>query len=69
MNRATWLIPVLSAVYWGSCRTDAGCRMAVGGPPGMSDERAAICGLCLALALLLVIRQFVAWADEADSRR
>ncbi len=58
MKRTTWLMPVLSACYWGSCQTTTGA----GGPIWAGgDTRAAICGFCASMMLLVAIEQIREW--------
>lgn len=55
MKRETWLLPFLSAAYWGSCQTHY--EPSTGVHSDMGDVRAAICGFCATLSLILFVRQ------------
>ena len=49
----TWTMPILSAVFWGSCSKGAV------GPH--ADVRAAVCGFCVTLAMLFFGWQVYSW--------
>lgn len=49
MKRELWLMPFLSAMFWGSCREQWS------GEPHR-DVRAAICGFCFTLMVMLAAR-------------
>lgn len=60
MKRETWLIPFLSALYWGSCSTND--RLEWDG----THVQGAMCGFAASMILLLSLRQVMAWRRMAD---
>lgn len=54
MSRSLWFIPLLAAIYTGSCRADSFFAHHVA--TSNDDIRQAICAASLSFALLLLIR-------------
>ncbi len=59
-NRPLLLLPVLVAMFWGSCYDPIGRTLV----QSERDARAAICAFCMSLAMVIMYSCFMSYRED-----